>query len=93
MSERDRFDRFDDYLDRATDRHAFPEDDGGALSDEVDRAAGALADSIRREKRAKLIEKRHDLANQATVARLQADEMFLEIKRLDAEIDALGREP
>ncbi len=42
--------------------------------------------------RAKLIEKRHDLANKATVAKLQADEMFLEIKKLDKEIEELGHE-
>ena len=62
-----------------------PNDDGDA-----DREDAAFERADRRH-RERLIAKRHALANKATVARLQADEMFLEIKRMDAEIEELKR--
>lgn len=58
--------------------------DGYTCDDIIMRRSQAEVD------RRRLIEARHALANKATVARLQADEMFLEIRKLDKEIKELG---
>ena len=43
------------------------------------------------ERQNRLISERHKLANKATTARLRADMLFLEVKRLDEQIEELEK--